>query len=535
MSISGNRKRRSHLSRRAFLGLGGMSAAALLLGTGALTSNRALAQANFLDDPFKLGVASGDPLPDGVVLWTRLAPDPFAEDGSSGMPQEPFGVRYEVAGDESFRRIVKRGAVEAIPELGHSVHAEVSGLLPGREYFYRFKAGPEISPVGRTKTAPAPNAPLDALTFAFASCQENSNQRKYYTAYANMAEEDLDLVIHLGDYIYDNPISQDATPPDHVKGEPETLEEFRWRHALYRVDADLQRTHARFPWIVTWDDHEVAGNWADEYSKEYPDRGRFLAIRQAAFRAYYEHMPLRRASIPSGPDMQLYRKITFGNMAEFNVMDTRQYRDRQTTCQGEEMVDGYCASATDPNRTILGDEQERWLLSGLAASTARWNVLAQQIVFAQNYNSGGTENPNYVGGGDQWDGYKADRDTILEFIQARRPSNPIVLTGDQHQNRVYDLKADFSDPDSETLGSEFVGTSISSGGDNPSYTTRYDDPNDPHQRFQNNNRGYVRCKLTPELWLSDFRIVLTVKAPTSPISTLETFVVENGRPGTQRA
>lgn len=185
MSISGNWDERRLLNRRTFLGLSGMSAAALMLGTGVLASNRALAQPFFSDDPFKLGVASGDPTPDGVVLWTRLTPDPLAPDGSGGMEPETYGVRYEVAEDESFGRIVKRGAVEATPELAHSVHAEVRGLLPGREYFYRFKAGPEISPVGRTKTAPAYGAPLAALTFAFASCQ--NYEAGYYAAYANMA------------------------------------------------------------------------------------------------------------------------------------------------------------------------------------------------------------------------------------------------------------------------------------------------------------------------------------------------------------
>jgi hypothetical protein len=203
LSIQGNWDRRSFLSRRAFLGLGGMSAAAVLLGTGAVTSNRALAQPIFRDNPFKLGVASGDPLPDSVVLWTRLAPEPLAEDGRGGMPPENFGVRYEVAEDERFRKIVRRGAVEATPELGHSVHAEVPGLRPGREYFYRFKIGKEVSPVGRTKTAPAVGAALGAMSFAFASCQAYADG--YYTAYRHMAEEDLDVVVHLGDYIYEGP------------------------------------------------------------------------------------------------------------------------------------------------------------------------------------------------------------------------------------------------------------------------------------------------------------------------------------------
>jgi len=535
MTLQGNWDRTT-LTRRRLLGWAGMGAGGLAVAASGYSPARASARPFFADYPFTLGVASGDPLPDGVVLWTRLAPDPLAPDGNGGLPPETYGVRFEVAEDERFSRVVRRGAVEATPELAHSVHVEVQGLGPGREYFYRFKAGPEISPVGRTKTAPALGAAVDRFAAAFASSQHYITG--FYAAYRDMPAQELDLVVHLGDYIYAD-ASGGRDDPDAVRfhsgPRATTLEEYRVRYGDYKTDADLRAAHAAAAFVVTFDDHEVKNGWADESARNTTPEA-FLRQRAAAFQAYYEHMPLRRTSIPRGPDMQLYRRISFGDMVEFNVLDTRQYRDRQTDCSGEETANGYCASATDPGRTILGEEQERWLLDGLGSSTARWNVLAQQIIFAQKDNAANPDKQEYVGGGDQWDGYKADRDTVLEFVQARRPSNPMVITGDIHTNNVYDLKADFSDPDSETLGSEFVGTSISSGGDpgNPT-TTDGDRTNDPHHLFFNNNRGYVRCTLTPERWQTDFRIVTTVLAPEAPVSTLATFVVEDGQPGAKRA
>lgn len=541
LSVQGNWDTRRLVSRRAFLGLSGMSAAAVMLGTGVLVGDRALARPFFQGDPFSLGVASGDPLPDGVVLWTRLAPDPLAEDGSGGMPAENFGVRYEVSEDENFRRVVKRGAVEAMPELGHSVHPEIRGLLPGREYFYRFKAGTEVSPVGRTKTAPALGAAIPSLAFAFASCQ--NYELGFYAAYANMAEEDLDFVVHLGDYIYEgNEVSPIGR--EHFGVEPRTLSQYRTRHAQYKGDESLRAAHAAFPWMLTWDDHEVDNNWAGEdQDPDAASREEFLARRAAAFQAYYEHMPLRVPQRPTGPDMLLYRRAAFGDLAEFNVLDTRQFRSDQVYCRASDSTDGYCAAALDPSRTILGDEQERWLQSGLAASRAKWNVLANQVVFAQRLQANGV-----AGNGDSWDGYVADRRALVDLfasggVAGGGPSNPVVLTGDIHNNRVFDLKEDFSEPSSRTVGTEFVGTSISSGGDRPrernggEWLTVYGDQEglNDHQKFYDNHRGYVRCTLTRNEWRSDFRVIETTQSPTSPVSTVASFVVEDGRPGAQRA
>ena len=544
MTVGGNwEKRRAgtlgrlgEIDRRRFIALGGMSAAALVAGSAPFTE-RALARPGFGGDPFRLGVASGDPLADGVVLWTRLAPEPLAEDGSGGMPNGKVSVRWEVAKDEGFRSVVRRGTEFARLELAHSVHVEVEGLEPAREYFYRFKAGPEISPVGRTKTTPAPGAKVSELAFAFASCQQY--EHGYFTAYGHMAEEDLDLVVHLGDYIYEYGKNEYVAPGgnvrEHIPGtEITTLSDYRIRHGQYRKAVNLRRAHAAFPWVVTWDDHEVENNYADEVSEEdsEPDQDPevFLKRRAAAYQAYYEHMPLRRSSVPKGPDMRIYRRLAYGNLAEFNVLDTRQYRDDQPC---DDAYPGDCAERFDADRTILGKRQERWLLNGLGRSRARWNVLAQQIFLAQIDLVGGPEEGFYVDG---WDGYVASRDRLLGFLHQQEVPNPVVLTGDWHANWLCDLKTDFDDPESPTVGAEFVGTSITSTdvlGARPAYGRVVLEEN-PHIRFFNNERGYVRCRLTPEEWRTDYRVVPYVKRPGAPVRTRASFVLEDGNPVAQR-
>src|SRR5262245_30600059 len=352
------------LSRRNFVKLGGLGAASLLLG-----SNAPFARANgkpptFDKNPFSLGVASGDPLPDGTVLWTRLAPEPFA---GGGMPDKWFQVRYEVAKDEAFRQIAATGVTGAEPENAHAVHVDVRGLEPSRWYWYRFKVGDVESPVGRTKTAPPFAQAQSELRFAFASCQNYT--QGLWPAYRHMAEEELDLVVHLGDYIYESG-AQTGARPHFPAFEIRTLDDYRTRHAQYKLDSNLQAAHAAFPWILTWDDHEVENNYADENSTENVPADVFLARRAAAYQAYYEHLPLRKSNRAHGPDLQLYRRVELGRLARFHVLDTRQYRDLQTNCAGETLVDGYCATATDPGRTILGEEQEQWLQKGLDKSDA---------------------------------------------------------------------------------------------------------------------------------------------------------------------
>jgi alkaline phosphatase D len=514
--------------RRSFLALTGVSAAAFALGV------EAPAHAEGSDppvpaDPFGLGVASGEPSPDGVVLWTRLAPNPLSPDGHGGMPRQTFTVRWEVALDERFSRVVKRGQAIASPELAHAVHPEVRGLQPGREYFYRFRAGDQLSPTGRTKTAPAPHALAAELRFAFASCQ--AWYHGYFTAYEHMAAEDLDLVLFLGDYIYEYAINssnlwrEGVTVPSEHDATVETLEQYRLRYSLFKSDPQLQAIHARAPWVVTTDDHEVENNYADDVSSTGIAPADFLRRRAVAYRAFYENIPLRSVNRPSGPDLPLYRRLRYGRLAQFDVLDTRQYRD-PFPCDAET---GDCPERKDPARSILGEPQERWLYDGFGRSDAVWNVLANQIVMAQidrDLGAGETYST------EQWDGFPANRDRLFDAFVRHRIANPVVLTGDIHRGVAAELKADFFNPDSRTVGVELVCTSIGSNGDGADSDSL--EPiwlGQPHVKLYNARRGYVSCTMRPSELVSEFKVLPYVQRPGAPISTLARFVTEAGRPG----
>jgi alkaline phosphatase D len=511
------------VSRRSVL-----HAAAGLLATAGAALPQALAAAG--SSPFTLGVASGDPLPESVILWTRLAPDPFEPDG--GMPSKAVPVQWEVATDERMRRVVRQGASPALPELGHSVHVDARGLEPGRWYWYRFRSGPHESSIGRTRTAPAAGAVVTGLRFAFASCQNWPNG--YFSALGRLAEEDLELVFHLGDYIYEAPIAAKTnraeTPPEAARAEPATLATYRYRHALYRMDPDLQAAHRAFPWVVAWDDHEVADNWAGDLDKNASPVEAFRRRRAAAFQAYYEHMPLRLPP-PAGPDYPIYRRFTWGRLAEFNVLDTRQYRTDQPCGDGRKPR---CPETLSPRATMLGKTQEGWLCDGLDRSQARWNVLAQQIFMSQ---FDAVPGPDATYAMDKWDGYLAARQRLFHFLAARRPANPIAIAGDAHLSLVSDLKLDFENPRSPIVAAEFSGTAISSGGVTPAAAVRIQEAvkEQPHIRYYEGlKRGYVSCLVEPGTWRTDLRAVQTITRRDSPVETDASFVVEAGRPGIQR-
>jgi len=477
---------------------------------------------SFNKNPFQLGVASGDPYPDGVVLWTRLAPDPLAEDTPGGMPEEEVAVEWEIAEDQNFQYIVQSGVAQALPDLSHAVHVELEGLEPWKYYYYRFKAGGHVSSVGRTKTAPAADADLSSLSFAVASCQ--AWYHGYYTAYEHMAEENLDFVLFLGDYIYEYAINasnlnRDVKLSNAHNTKVVTLDQYRLRYSLTKSDEDLKAAHAAFPWIITWDDHEVENNYADDVSEYDAYEHQFLMQRADAYQANYENLPLRSFSKPQGPDMQLYRKLTYGNLVEFNVLDTRQYRDNNTSREDLE-------ERLDPERTILGEEQEQWLMNNLEQSEARWNVLAQQVVMAEIDRDSG---PGEAFSMDQWDGFVANRQRVLNAFDKYGVSNPIVLTGDIHRHAAADLKKDFSDPDSEIVGSEFVTTSISSDADGAeSDSLAHLWLSNEHVKLYNAQRGYVRCHVTPERWQTDHLVLPYITEKGAPIRTYASFVVENG-------
>jgi alkaline phosphatase D len=515
------------LDRRGFLAAGG--AAAALLVADRLAGSWP-APAGRIGYPFTLGVASGDPAPGGVVLWTRLAPAPLLPDG--GMPARAVPVDWQVAADQRLRRILRAGTVLARPDLGHAVHVEVDGLEPARTYWYRFRAAGEVSPVGRTRTLPAPGASPARLALAVVSCQHF--EHGYYTAYRHLAEEDLDLVLHLGDYLYESAPAE-GLPRRHAGPAPTDLAGYRLRHALYRTDPDLQAAHAAVPFVLAWDDHEVENDYAGDRSERFDPPAAFRRRRAAAYRAYWEHLPLRRRSRPRGPQARLYRRLRFGDLAELNVVDTRQYRDDQPCGQGGvgrgQVVAG-CWERLDPSRTLLGTEQRRWLLAGLARSRARWNVIAQQLLMAELDLQPGR---GRAYGSDGWDGYAGDRARILRFLAARRPSNPVVLGGDMHAFWVNDLKADNHRSGAATLASEFVGTSVSSPGP-PYEPLRACLADNPHVRFFDSRwRGYLRCLVDHRGWSTDLRVVSTVQRPVASVRTLASFVVPDGRPGPQRA
>lgn len=516
------------IDRRSFLqGASKIAGASLgLVIAQSLGGFKVDAAPRFNNYPFTLGVASGDPLSNSVVLWTRLAPDPL---NGGGMPANVVPVNWELATDENFRNVIQRGNELASPDLAHSVHVEVNALKPNTVYYYRFKCGNEVSPVGKTKTLPAIGASVGSLTFAFASCQQF--EHGYYTAYKHMANEDLDLVFHLGDYIYEygpnEYISSTGNVRTHSGPEIITIEDYRNRYAQYRSDADLKAAHAAFPWVVTWDDHEVENNYANITPEKGQSVDEFIKRRAAAYQAYYEHMPLRKSSLPYDGGMQLYRHFTYGDLTSFFVLDTRQYRDDQANGDGTKPPS---AESLDPNRTLLGSEQEKWLLDHLGSSKSKWNVLAQQIFFAQR-NFGTSDAPRLSM--DSWDGYHAARQRITDFSIEKNINNLVVLTGDVHASWAANLVTDYNNPESQVIGAEFVGTSISSGGDGSDWRadTEKTLSLNPHIKFFNNYRGYVRCQVTPDQWRADYRVVPYVTKPGADISTRASFVFEKNQSG----
>lgn len=520
-----------NIDRRKFI-QGASKLAGLSLGlalASSVTGIEVNAAPKFSDYPFTLGVASGDPLPDSVVLWTRLAPDPLK---GGGMPNEAVQVKWEIARDENFRKVVQQGKVAATPELGHSVHVEVEGLKANKIYYYRFKCGGEVSQTGRTKTLPPAGSNVKRLTFAFASCQQF--EHGYFTAYKHMAKEDLDLVFHLGDYIYEYGPNEYISPTGNVRvhSGPEiiSLEDYRIRYAQYRSDVHLRDAHAAFPWVVTWDDHEVENNYANVIPEKGQSVEAFIKRRAAAYQAYYEHMPLRKSSLPKGADMRLYRNFSYGDLASFFVLDSRQYRDDQAN---GDTSSPQTPESLDPGRTLLGPEQEQWLAEHLSNSETKWNVLPQQIFFAER-NYGTPTGPLYSM--DSWDGYPAARERLMKVVKSHNMTNLVVLTGDVHASWASNIKEDYANPNSRTVGVEFVGTSITSGGNGADKRADTDKilSQNPHIKFFNDYRGYVRCTVTPEQWRADYRVVPFVTEPGADISSRASFVYEKEQSGLRK-
>ncbi|CAM5579680.1 alkaline phosphatase D family protein [Streptomyces pharetrae] len=527
-----------HLARRRFFTVAA-AATVLAFGTGlpargAMAAPRLNAR-RITENPFTLGVASGDPLPDAVVLWTRLAPAPYEPDG--GLGQEQVSVNWEVALDDLFVIVVREGVALAHPEYAHSVHVDVQGLTPDTTYYYRFTVGTWVSPQGRTRTAPAEGSAVSSLRLAAVACQAYHDG--YYTAYRHLAQEDIDLVFHLGDYLYEYPVNSvggergyaEGTLPDAYNRETMTLTDYRMRYALYRSDEDLQAAHATHPFVVAWDDHETENNYAGAIPENDVPPEEFLLRRAAAYRAYWENQPLRAAQLPQGPDARLYRRLHWGDLSQFDVLDTRQYRSDQAYGDRPH-VPG--PESDDPARTLTGDAQERWLIEGWQASNALWNVVPQQVLFCQR-NFDVTDPPKVSM--DAWDGYRASRNRVVAGAKAAGLANWIVLTGDVHVGYALDIKDNFDDPASRTLGTELACTSITSGKDGADKPVNWEAHlrANPHMKFYNGKRGYLRMELDREAARSDFRTVSAVTTPGAPVTTAASFVTEAGDPGLKPA
>lgn len=508
--------------------------AAAILGTAAVAapifSRKTQAAPIFLDYPFQLGVASGDPTPNGVVLWTRLAPK-HLEGG--GMPAVNVEVQWDVSTTANFSNIVQTGTEIARPELGHSVHAEVTGLEPNKEYFYRFRAGAESTPTARTKTAPAVGQALDRVRFGICGC--NNYEAGFFTAYRGMANENFDFIIHTGDYIYEGRDNGGRTPDTSVRRhngqEIMTVVDYRNRYALYKSDPNFLAAHASAPWLVTRDDHEVENNYTVVDENNLPPE--IFALRRAmAYQAYYETMPLRKAAIPVGSHQTVYRRAIWGDMMDIALLDTRQYRSDQPCGDGAKTG---CADINNPNATMLGAEQEKWLRDNLATVKAKWTVLSQQVpIFMRDFIKNAPEGQFSM---DKWDAYTAARTRLMNDLKATNAPNPVALSGDVHLAYASDLKMDYRNPNSETVGVEFTGTSISSAGDGADVQAGWDliKGDNPHIKYHSARRGYTAFGVTQNEFRAEYKILDKVTVPNQPIRLGATVIATSGKPGLQVA
>jgi len=569
------------LTRRELLGAAAAGAGLAALPFGRrLSDPRAVAQSAplgvaFDPAPFTLGVASGDPTGTSVVLWTRLAPEPLVEAGAA-LP-ERVEVDWVVAEDPRLRRVVRSGTTVAGPELGHSVHVDPGGLEPGRTYWYRFAALGRVSRIGRTRTAPPPGAPR--MRFAYVSCA--NFQQGEFAAYRNLAHEEVDVVLCLGDYFYEYGAGEYGGYREHQDFEVVTRDQYRQRHALYKGDPNLRAAHAAFPWIVTWDDHEVDNDYAadlpenDNEAEGNASAETFLQRRADAYAAYYEHLPMR---LPdgglAGANTRIYRSLSFGDLLDVAVVDTRQYRSDQP-CGGSGIgpgalpFAGACAEQEDPSRTMLGAAQKTWLTETLSSSTAAWRVVANQVMFAPLFSAslvgllgnagvgtGGVPDlptgdvpiPVPVGGNasfyfnlDQWDGYLAERRELTQFLAQSQLPDTFVITGDIHSHWVQDVPADPDDePGGPVVATEFVGTSITSDGFDDTFESSGGPPgsgrafesiarqafyaDNPQMRFfEGNSHGYAIVEVTREAITNTFRVISDRTDRYATVATLAAF------------
>jgi len=487
---------------------------------------------------FTLGVAAGDPMADGFVIWTRLAPVPH--EPGSGMPMAAVPVQWEVAEDERFARVVASGEAMARPELGHSVHVEVEGLLSARRYWYRFRAGGQESPVGTARSAPARGAGAERIRIGVAGCQHYEGG--YFTAFRHLAEEDeLDAIFHYGDYIYEH-WPQRGCPKDaagealcvrqHDTDEIFSLGDYRRRYALYKRDPDLQAAHAAAAFLHTWDDHEIDNNWAGDIDENGTPPMAFVLRRAAAMQAWYENMPVRRAQFPIDGRVRMYRRLDYGSLVRVHLLDTRQYRTDQI-CAPTQTEHCRTASGDGPSH-VLGAEQEAWLGRGLGGGH-QWNLVAQQIMvmpfaYPKSRKAG-------VVNTDSWSGYPDARERLVRAIQDQKLTNVVIATGDVHKHHAGVLPSIEGDLASAPVATEYVCSSVSSGGDGSDLPSGWEgvEEQNPHTALVNDKRGYQVFDITPTTWKTSVMAVESVSIRGAPRREIATLVTEVGRPGVHTA
>ena len=494
----------------------------------------AWSQPRIAESPFVLGVASGSPEPESVVLWTRLVRPELAG--------QQVTVQWEIADDEAFTRIARGGTAQALPEFGHAVHVEAAGLAPDRWYFYRFMTSGYASRTGRTRTLPAGGAEVARWRMGYASCQRW--EHGYFSAWRHLREEAPDAVVFLGDYIYEYPTAQNAVRP--ADGEwVTTLAQYRARHALYKSDADLQAMHAACPWFLTWDDHEVQNDYAGLTAGEAGPRvADFAARRAAAYQAYYEHMPLRAGVLAralngaaAGGALRLHARHRIGRLADLLLLDARQYRNVQA-CQrpgrlgSNPVAPSKCAQWNDPNRSMLGAPQEAWLAMQLADRGATWTVLGQSTLFGRRDQRA---EPDRLQWNDGWDGYAPARARLVQALQANGVANPVLLGGDVHENWVGHVLADYDRADSANVGVEFCGTSLTSRTGEAARAPERLALNPHYVHGDGSARGYGVADFAPRELRVRLQVVDDAAKQDARVSTQAAFVVAAGRPVVERA
>ena len=479
---------------------------------------------HFSDYPFKLGVASGEPGTDGFVIWTKLAPDPL---NGRGLGNQAIPVRWEVAVDPDLQNIVQRGEALATPDWGHSVHVEIGGLNPGRTYWYRFQSGGEISRVGRTITFPTDPS---RLRFAVASCQ--NYEMGYFGAYQHMLKDKLDFILFLGDYIYES-VEKEGHLRLHSGVEAETLNQYRQRYTQYRLEPELQNAHAAMPWVVTADDHEVDNDYAGLNNYGEVDKAQFARRRAAAYRAYYEFMPLRHAQQPVSSSIQLYRGFEFGGLARMSITDMRQFRDDQPChIPGEKpgrAVGEECTERLKEERTMLGNVQEQWLDARLRGSEAQWNIIAQQQY--TNPMKQKDEDGETTWWTDDWNGYPAARERLLNSVKTSGAKNPVFIAGDIHSFWANVVPGDRSDLASDPIASEFVTGAITSDGPPYDYFMSLMPDNPQVRFFESRFQGYIVCDVNHERWRTDYYAVDQLVRNDPERRLIASYEVKPGKPG----